>query len=49
MDIKEDLPHSDNQEASLIIKESIEEKIVINQSMILEGLQHREDHPLLGM
>jgi hypothetical protein len=49
MDIKEDLPHSKNQEASLIMKESIEEKIMINQSMISEGQQHREDHPLLGM
>ena len=49
MDIKEYLPHSDNQEASLIMKDSIEEKIVINQSMISEGLHHREDHPLPGM
>jgi hypothetical protein len=29
--------------------ESIEEKILVNQSMISEGLQHKEDHPLPGM
>ena len=49
MDIKEDLPHSYNQEASLIMKESSEEKIMIKKRMISDGLHHKEYHSLLDM
>jgi hypothetical protein len=49
MDIKKDLPHSYNQESLLIMKESMEEKMVINQSMISEGLHLKEDHSLTCM
>ena len=48
MDIKEDSLHSDNQETSLIMKDSIEENIMINQSMISEGLHLKEHHSLPG-
>jgi hypothetical protein len=33
IDIKEDPPHSGIKEASIIVKETTEEKIVINQDM----------------
>ena len=47
--IKEDPPLSGIKEASIIMKETIEEKIVINQGMNSKGLHHREDHPLIGI
>jgi hypothetical protein len=47
--IQGDLPHSNKKESSLMMKESVEEKIVINQGMNLEELHRKEDHSLLGM
>jgi hypothetical protein len=47
--LQEDPPHSSNKEASIIMKGSTEEKIMINQGRNSEGLHHKEDHSLPGM
>jgi hypothetical protein len=44
-----DLLHSDNKEASIIVKETTKENILISQGRILEGLHQKEDHSLPGM
>jgi hypothetical protein len=41
-----DLLHSRSKEASIIVKETTKEKILINQGKIIEGLHHKEDHSL---
>jgi hypothetical protein len=45
----EDPLHSRNNEASVIVKEITKDKILISQGKITEGLQHKENHSLLGM
>jgi hypothetical protein len=47
--LQQDLPLSGRKEVSTIMKESTEEKIMINQGRNLEGLHHKEDHSLPGM
>jgi hypothetical protein len=47
--LQQDLPHSSNKEASIMMKGSTEEKIMINQGRNSEGLHHKEDHSLPGM
>jgi hypothetical protein len=37
------------KEASINVKETIEEKIMINQGMDSEGLYHKDDHLLPGI
>ena len=37
------------KEASIIVKETKKEKILINEGMDLKGLYHKEDHLLLGI
>jgi hypothetical protein len=49
MDIKEDPPLSGIKEASIIVKETKEEKIVINQGNNSKGLHHKEDNSLPGI
>ena len=49
MDIQEDLLPLGIKEASIIVKETIEEKIVINQGMNSKGLHHKEDYSPLGI
>jgi hypothetical protein len=44
-----DLLHSSNKEASIIVKETTKEKILISQGRITEGLHHKEDHSLPSM
>jgi hypothetical protein len=45
----QDLLHSCINEASIIVKETTKEKIVISQGRISKGLHHKEDHSLPGM
>ena len=45
----DDLLHSGNKEASIIVKETTKEKILINQGILTEGLHHKEHHSLPGM
>jgi hypothetical protein len=47
--IQQDLPHSNNKEASTTMKRSIKEKIMINQGRNLDGLHNKEYHSLPGM
>jgi hypothetical protein len=49
MYLQEDLLTSGIKESSISVKETIEENIVINQGMNLEGLHHKEDNFLLGI
>jgi len=49
MCIQQYLPHSRSKEASIIMKGSTEEKIMINQGYNLEGIHHKEYHSLPGM
>jgi len=49
MGIKEDLPLTCIKEASLIVKETTKEKIVIIQCMNSEGLHQKEDQSLPGI
>jgi hypothetical protein len=49
MHIKEDPPLSFIKEASIIVKETTKEKIVINQGINSEGLHQKEDCSLRGM
>jgi len=44
-----DLLHSGNKEASIIVKETTKEKIVISQGRNSKGLHHKEDHSLPGI
>jgi hypothetical protein len=47
--IKENPPLSGIKEVYTIVKETIEENIVINQGMSLEGLHHKKNYSLPGM
>jgi hypothetical protein len=49
MDIKQDPSLSSIKEASIIVKETIEDNIIISQGMNSQGLHHKEDHSLPGI
>jgi hypothetical protein len=49
MNIQEDLPPLRIKEASISMKETIEEWIVINHHMNPDGLLQKQDHLLLGI
>jgi hypothetical protein len=46
---QEDRLHSGSKEASIMVKKTTEEKIMINQDRNSEGLHHKEDHSLPGI
>jgi hypothetical protein len=46
---KQYLLHPGIKEASIILKKTTQENIVINQGMNSEGLHDKEDHLLLGI
>jgi hypothetical protein len=47
--IQQNIPHSSNKEASIMMMQSTEEKIMINQGRNLEVLHHKKDHSLRGI
>jgi len=49
MDIREYPPLSGIKEASIIMKETTKENIMINQGMNSKGLHHKEYHSFPGM
>jgi hypothetical protein len=49
MNIKEDPPLSRIKVASIIMKKTTEENIMIIQGMNLEGLHNKKDHSIPGM